>query len=267
MKVSVVTAVLNSGNILERAIESIHAQRGVEIEHVVIDGGSTGETRDVLNEYRSRFAVFVSEPDGGIAAAFNKGIALATGDVVAILSADDFLLDDSLATVAQVFERDPKVDVVYGDALFEDPLTGDRVVVHPDRDLKTVWRRQPLKHVSMFVRRSAYDRFGTFDPTLRFAMDYELVLRMRVRGANFRYLPRPLAAFRGEGVSQARFTSTVREVRDVSVALGYPRWRANFWFVLKVLRLTLKSRLKGRLRVVLSRIYRRLSPRFGKRTL
>jgi glycosyltransferase len=204
LKLSIVTVVRNNPQVGE-ALDSILAQRFEgELELIVIDGASTDGTLAVLEGYRSRLAALVSEPDGGLYEAMNKGLALATGDVVGTLNSDDLYAGDRvLQAVASAFAEG--VDAVYGDLVYvrrEDP---SRVV--------RTWRSRPYEpglfergwmppHPAFFARRSVYARHGGFDPAYRIAADFELLLRLLAReGVPSRHIPEVLVRMRTGGAS------------------------------------------------------------------
>lgn len=207
MKVSIVTVCYNSSATIASAVDSVLAQKCVDLEYIVIDGDSTDGTLKVLLGYGSQITHLVSEPDEGIYDAMNKGVALATGDVVGILNSDDFYADeDVLSAVASAFE-DPAVDCVYGDLNYVDAEDTNLVVRE--------WRSQPYTagafrrgwhpaHPSFLVRRSVYERHGLFDTGLPIAADYEFMLRVlekhRLQSV---YLPKVLVKMRTGGASNA----------------------------------------------------------------
>ncbi len=178
MKLSVITPVYNDPRV-GRAITSILAQEDVpELELIVVDGGSTDETTTVLQSYRDDIDVLVSEPDDGIYDAMNKGIDLASGDIIGILNADDrYQHSHVLATVADTF-RNSAADLCYGDLVYVDD--SDSVVRY--------WKSGPYEpyrfyfgwmppHPTVFVRKEIYKEFGKFDTTYKIAADYEFLLR------------------------------------------------------------------------------------------
>ena len=179
MKLSIVTPVYNDLRV-GLALDSILSQQlNAELELIVVDGGSTDGTLNLLEEYRDHLSVLVSEPDEGIYDAMNKGIALATGDVIGILNADDRYYDNLvLNDVAQVF-HDPEIDACYGDGVYVDRQ--DRIVRYWNsgayRPFKFYLGWMPL-HPTCFIRKRVYDRCGTFDPKYSIAADYELLLRL-----------------------------------------------------------------------------------------
>ena len=223
--ISVITVVWNGVSTIRDCIESIRAQ-GLPAEHIVIDGGSTDGTAGIVNKCSNAIAKFVSEPDEGIYDAMNKGIRMASGDVVGILNADDLYADgDVLSGVAKAFE-DPSVESCYGDLVYVDPSDTGRVV--------RSWRAGPYRkdlfyrgwmppHPTFFVRRSVYEKFGLFNLSLGSAADYELMLRFLLRhGISTVYLPRVLVRMRAGGTSNLFLRNRLRAHRMDRMA-----WKVN----------------------------------------
>lgn len=245
MKFSIVTVTYNSDVYLAQALDSVLGQEEVELELLVVDGGSTDGTIDVIRrraeaDPRVRW---VSEPDEGISDAFNKGIRMAGGEIVGILNSDDVYFSGALRAVAEAFSAHPESDVVHGDML---RFQGERklFLLKPAPVDDRIWHDMPVNHPATFVRRSAYERVGLFDTGLKVAMDYELVLRLYCAGCRFHYLKRTLAGMRYGGASDERFLAARREVFRVTVAAGYPRWRAAGWFLLKTCQNMTKNLLR-----------------------
>ena len=218
INISVVTAVYNRRDTVGQALDSVLAQTHPAVQSVVIDGASTDGTVQLLEQYRSRLGVFLSEPDQGLYDALNKGIRRATGDVVGFLHADDLFADEQvLARIAQAF-ADPQVEAVYGDLVYvrHDDVT--QVVRywragHFDRDaLRHGWMPP---HPTFYVRRSVYERFGLFDTRYRIAADYDTVLRFLAGGAiRTAYIPQVLIRMRTGGVSNRSLGNILRKSRE-----------------------------------------------------
>lgn len=216
--ISLITATFNASATLADNLASVTAQ-GMAVEHLIIDGGSADGTLGRVRAYCAEapdLRRWVSETDRGIYDAMNKGIALATGDVVGILNADDvYASGDVLAKVSRVFE-DPQVDACYGDLLYVSEFgrkargegrEGFRAVrywksgaFHPK---KFYWGWMP-PHPTFFVRRSVYERFGVFNLDLGTAADYELMLRFLLKHRiQVAYIPEVLVHMRVGGASNA----------------------------------------------------------------
>ena len=231
MRISVVTVCYNAAHTLTDAVESVLGQTSdpsapFELEYIVVDGASTDGTLDLLARYRNRIATLISEPDNGLYDAMNKGIKAATGDVVAILNADDvYASTNVLARVAATF-RDSGVEAVYGDLNY--------VAAHDLSQVTRRWNAGPYTpgafrrgwmppHPALFVRRACYDRWGLFTLTLRSAADYEHMLRFIHRhGMSLAYLPETLVLMRAGGVSNASLKHRIRAHRE-----DWKAWRMN----------------------------------------
>lgn len=182
MKISVVTITFNSREFLEETIESVLGQWYPDLEYILVDGGSTDGTLDVIRRHASMNPCirWISEPDQGIADAMNKGIRMATGDVVAHLHADDAYLDGTLAEVAHAFAANPSARWATGRIRCVGE-SGERLY---DTELKQSYRLADIlyaniiSHPATFVRRPVFDEVGMFDPAIRYSMDYDLWLRM-----------------------------------------------------------------------------------------
>jgi glycosyltransferase involved in cell wall biosynthesis len=187
MRFSVVIPSFNQAPFLRATLDSILAQNGVEVEILVRDGGSADGSVDILREYAEHIH-WVSQPDDGQAQAINDGLRLASGDILAYLNSDDVYYPDALARVAACFAERPEALFVYGDA---DHLHADGAFMEPypvepwdyRRLLETCFICQP----ATFWRREALERFGCFDATLHYAMDYDYWLRAG-RETPFHYL-------------------------------------------------------------------------------
>jgi glycosyltransferase involved in cell wall biosynthesis len=196
--ISIVTPSFRSGVFLERTLTSVLDQEYPQLEMVVQDGGSTDETPEILETYAPKLAAAVMEPDEGQADALNRGFARTSGEIMAYLNADDMLLPGCLAYIAAYFRDHPEVDVVYGHRVVVDEFDAEigRWVMPPHDDAVLKWVDY-LPQETMFWRRSIWDRAGgRIDNSMKFAMDWELILRFQDAQAKFVRLPRFLGAFR-----------------------------------------------------------------------
>lgn len=219
MKISIITVAFNAAHTIADTLESVAGQTHSEIEHIVVDGASTDGTLDVVRRHGQRVARLISEPDHGIYDAMNKGIRLATGDVIGFLNADDMYPDTGvLARVSAVLERE-KLDALFGDAEFVSSARPDQPVrryrserFRPDR---IAWGWMPA-HPTLFLRRRVYERFGMFRTDYRIAGDFELVARMFHGGTlRYRHLPEVLVRMRTGGVSTGGWRNTILLNREV----------------------------------------------------
>ncbi len=196
--ISIVTPSFGQGHFLERTLYSVVNQNYPSLEYFVQDGGSTDETVEVLRRFEGSLTGWVSEPDDGQGDAINRGFAHTSGEIMAYLNSDDLLLPGALAYVARYFATHPDVDVVYGHRVMIDEH--DRQVgiqVLPPHDDEELAMLDFVPQETLFWRRTAWEAAGgQIDPSLRFAVDWDLLLRMRDTGAKMVRLPRFLGAFR-----------------------------------------------------------------------
>jgi glycosyltransferase involved in cell wall biosynthesis len=199
--VSIITPSYNQGQFLEATICSVLEQDYPRLEYIVIDGGSTDDSSQILARYASRLAYWESQPDRGQAHAINKGLLRAQGDFLGWLNSDDVLLPDVVSRAVQVLSQFPQVEVVYGrleridaaGSLLPTPqLPKDRV----NFDLSQVLGECVVNQPGSFWRRGAMERVGLLDESLHYSLDYEYWIRMALAGAQFMHLPEVVARFR-----------------------------------------------------------------------
>ena len=180
MKISIITVAYNSEKTIQETIDSVLNQTYENIEYIIVDGKSSDTTVDIVKSYGNKIAKFVSEPDKGIYDAINKGIRMATGEVVGILNSDDVLAHEGVIENVVNLMQEKQVDSVYGDLKYVSPEDNSKV--------KRYWKSGNYKrnkflygwmppHPTFYVKREAYEQFGTFDTSLSSAADYELMLR------------------------------------------------------------------------------------------
>jgi glycosyltransferase involved in cell wall biosynthesis len=205
LKISIVTVAYNAAGTIADTIESVLSQDYPNVEHIIIDGASADGTVEVIDRYRGRLARVVSEPDRGLYDAMNKGFLLATGDVAAVLNADDVYEDaEVLATVAEVM-REPTVDACYGDLVYVDPHKSERIVRYwKSREYEPglCLRGWMPAHPTFFARTHLYCRVGGFDLAFRRQADFEMAVRLfEVLKIQTTYIPKVLVRMRAGGIS------------------------------------------------------------------
>ena len=219
MKVSLITGSFNSVSTISDTIESISSQDYLDIEYIIIDGNSKDGTVEVIKSHNQKITKWISEPDSGIYDAMNKGIAMATGEVIGILNSDDFYSNNQIIShVAKAFE-DEKVDAVFGDLVFVDPLDLTKIVRKYSskkwNPKKLAWGFMPA-HPTFFVRRKYYESLGVFKTDYKISADYELLIRfLLVHKLNYRYLPLNMVIMRKGGVSSKGLMSNVILNREI----------------------------------------------------
>jgi glycosyltransferase involved in cell wall biosynthesis len=244
--VTVITVAFNSANTIERTMDSIAAQTYPCIEYLVVDGGSTDGTVTILNTRREDMDAWISEPDRGISDAFNKGIAMAGGEYIALVNSDDWLESSHVATAVEALQR-TGADFVYGDLVLHPSNSQSAYMLAGDRDyVDHLPHTMPqINHPSVVCRRTVYERYGLFDTTLTAAMDFEWLVRGHQQHIVGVYVPDMRSHMSMEGVSHRNFMRGLKEVRDVSIRYGYPRYLAQARFLFRGARVRTRLALQG----------------------
>ena len=219
---TMITAALNPGPEVRQTIESVLSQGYRSFEYIFVDGGSKSESFRHIEPYTRHFAAFIHEPDNGISDAWNKALARASGEIVGIINADDYLLPDALSKVAHVYQRHGGSPIIHGDALrIENGRESVRSATIP------LWLMirfgTPVIHPATFVPKRVYEKIGTFDTNYRIAMDYDLILRAYRANIPLVRIATPLVGFRGGGLSDRKPLDGFREVRNSQLANGFNR--------------------------------------------
>ena len=213
MKISIVTVVFNGASTLRSCIDSVLSQDYGLIEYIIVDGNSTDGTVEVVKSYGTKIHKFISEPDKGIYDAMNKGIELATGDVIGILNADDFYSSDTVISGIVKAMATNDAEGAYGDLEYVDAV--DNGII------KRNWKSGEYKagaflngwmppHPTFFLKKSLYQRHGNFRLDMGSAADYELMLRMIHKiGIKLVYVPRVLVKMRAGGVSNSSIANRI----------------------------------------------------------
>lgn len=221
MKVSIITAVYNSAATIEDTIKSVLAQTYADIEYIVVDGGSTDGTQDIVRRYETAFGKrikWMSEKDKGIYDAMNKGIQIATGDIVGILNSDDyFTANDVIERMVKVF-CDSSIDALYGDVHFIHDGQPDKCVrYYSSRHFHPRWLRFGFMpaHPSFYCRREVYEKAGLYKTDYAIGSDYEMMVRLFLKHRiKYRYMPMDFVTMRTGGASTRNIRSRMALIRD-----------------------------------------------------
>ncbi|HJV34180.1 glycosyltransferase family 2 protein [Geomonas sp.] len=257
--VSVVTVVFNGERHLEQTILSVLNQSYPNVEYVVIDGGSTDGTPAILERYAERIDCLVSERDDGIYDAMNKGIALAHGELIALLNADDYYEPDAIEQVAEAYLESPCQGVYYG----------NNYVLQEDLELKysfypslaRCWLGMPVCHQAMFVHRQVYQEVGGYSLGYRFAADYDFLLRSMRRQVPYLPVDAFLVNYRNTGLTSTNYAASLREAKRINgdhfgtLSLPHAKYLAGYYKTLtlfwlqKAIKALLGEKLLDRLRL------------------
>lgn len=226
MKVSIITVVYKNKDTIKDAIESVLNQTYKNIEYIIVDGASTDGTVEIIKSYGNKIDKFISEPDNGIYDAMNKGIKLATGDIIGFLNSDDFYASNNVLEKVTNEFIDKKVDSVYGDLVYVDNKDVTKVVRY--------WKSKPYKeglfkkgwhppHPTFFVKREIYEKYGKFRLEFKIAADYELMLRfLEKHKISTAYIPKVLVKMRVGGKSN----QSIKNILKANLEC-YRAWKVN----------------------------------------
>lgn len=225
MKISIITVCFNSAKTIADTLKSVREQTHIAVEHIIIDGASTDDTLNVIAAEGQHIIKIVSERDDGIYDAMNKGIAIATGDVIGFINADDFYASPHvLEKIAAVF-TDPKVDVCYGDLFY--------VKQNDTSSIVRYWKSSKFKtgdfakawappHPTFFARCKIYKSFGGFDLSYKIAADFELMMRfLEQHRLQYKYIPEVLVKMRVGGTSNRSLKNIIKQNKEIIRALDF----------------------------------------------
>jgi glycosyltransferase involved in cell wall biosynthesis len=226
MKVSIITTCLNSAHTLRDTLESVAAQSYPHIEHIIVDGGSSDHTLEIVKDF-PHVAMVVSEKDHGIYHGMNKGLILCTGDIICFLNSDDwYTRTDVISLVVEQMNGQTNTKVVYGDLQYVDRFNVNKIArtwrsgQFSRRSLYYGWMPP---HPTFFALKEVYEQVGVFNTDLRNAADYELMLRIFLKhGIDASYLPYILVKMRRGGYSNAKLAHRLRANKEDFLA-----WQLN----------------------------------------
>ncbi|MCB9015277.1 MAG: glycosyltransferase [Lentimicrobiaceae bacterium] len=240
MKISVITIAYNSANSIHDAINSVLSQSYPDIEYIIVDGLSKDKTVDIIKSYGDKITKFVSEPDKGIYDALNKGIGMATGDVIGFMHSDDLFANNQiLEKVAHVFQTH-HTDSIYGDLEYVYKEDTSKVLRYwksgnfSIRNLKCGWMPP---HPTFYVKRSVYEKYGVFNINYRIAADYDTMLRFLGKyRISTMYLPEVMVKMRVGGASNRSLKNIIRKSKEDYQAIKDNHFGSIFTLVFKNLR-------------------------------
>ena len=225
MKISIVTISYNSAQTIKDTIDSVLSQTGVELEYIIVDGGSKDTTCSIITSYGSQISHFISEPDKGIYDGMNKGVALATGDVIGVLNSDDFYANSRvLEKVMRAFDFD--ADGVYGDLVYVNQADTSKITrtwISKEYKKGAFRKGWMPPHPTFFVKREIYEKFGAYSLELSSAADYEFMLRViHKHEIKLHYINEVLVKMRVGGKSNASIKNRVKANKEDRLA-----WKMN----------------------------------------
>lgn len=248
MKISIITATYNSASSITGCITSVNNQTYLDIEHIIIDGFSTDNTIEKVTNTPNKIVKIVSEPDHGIYDAMNKGISMASGDIIGILNSDDFLAShDILELIAKAFEQE-KCDAIFGNLDFVASSSTDKVI--------RKWKSSPfeqgsfakgwhLPHPTFYVKREIYEKYGTFDISLNVSADFEIMLRfLELYKIKVYYLDRTIVKMRYGGESTGSLKKIIEGNKNIMKAFKKNGIKVSPFYTINRLASKLKQFIK-----------------------
>jgi len=262
MELSIITVTYNSASVISDCLSSVASQSFKNVKHIVIDGASTDGTVEILQAHRGQLDALISEPDEGIYDALNKGVGLASGDIVGILNSDDtFFSSDVLKEVMSVFEREPDTQIVFGNVIYSDISNPNKVLRFYSSKNFRPWKLRfgfMPAHTATFIRKSIFEHHGLYRADYESAGDFEFLVRLLIkRSVKYFYLDKTLVNMRLGGMSSSGLISYKRTTFEFIQALQKMGIYTNLFFVLLRLPIKFICKVKFQLLFILRRI---LSP-------
>lgn len=239
--ISIITVVLNGEKYLEQTIQSVLNQTYENIEYIIIDGASTDGTLDIVRKYEDQIAYWMSEPDGGIYYAINKGIGLSSGEIIGIINSDDWYFPSAVSQSVQGIQKTGSY-FSYGKAYLskENGLIFGYTRPLDDNEMsERIFKEMPFPHISAFVTRRLYKKIGVFNTSYSLSADYELFLRAYVKGFTGTNINKFVGVFRAGGRSGG--IQTFKESRKIVLTYGKGRVYANIMFYRSLFKIALNK--------------------------
>lgn len=215
MKVSIITATYNSAKTIKDCLQSINCQTYKNVEHIVIDGESVDDTLKIIKEISPK-TIIISEPDSGIYDAMNKGINIATGEIIGILNSDDLYVDETvISSIVYEFQNNPEIECVYADLFY--------VKKEEIEEITRIWKTGVYKkgsfakgwhpaHPTLFLKRDLYKNYGMFNLKYGLAADFEFMLRIfEIKNVISKYLPKPIVYMRQGGATSKSVKNIIKQ--------------------------------------------------------
>lgn len=246
--VSIVTICYNCADTIEKTIESVISQSYSNIEYIIVDGGSTDGTLDIIKKNEEYISKWISEPDEGISDAFNKGIAMANGDYIQLVNADDWLSDNQIELAVATISN-TEYGFVFGDMLMYDQECQPQYLQkgEPHYFSKIKYGMPMLNHPTVMVKKELYCDVGDFDKQYKIAMDYDWLLRTHLAGYQGVYSKEIVGNMRLCGVSDENFEEAYKEVMNISISYGASPTAARLLLIYKI--------AKRRLRLLCEKLF------------
>ncbi|GHT54348.1 hypothetical protein AGMMS49982_18910 [Bacteroidia bacterium] len=220
-KVSIITVTYNAQEHLEETMQHVFAQSYPNVEYILIDGGSTDGTVDIIKKHESQLALWRSEKDNGIYDAMNKGIQLAKGELIGLVNAGDYYEPDTVAQMVEAYKQHPECGIFHGDINLLNADGSFFKRKKPNTNLNDLYKGFSLYHPSFFVTNATYQKQGLYDTNFTVIADFDFALRCHLAGVKFCYVPQVISNFRQGGFSSSAPIDGKIENRNILLKNGY----------------------------------------------
>ena len=241
--VSIITVCLNSEKTIEQTIQSVINQTYPNIEYIIIDGKSTDRTLEIIDKYRDKISIFVSERDEGLYYAMNKGLKLATGELIGIINSDDWYEPEAVENIVNTFIEDRTAQIFYGNIKSYDKDKFIRIRYPPS--LKVLHTGMAISHPSVFIKSEVYKRY-MFNTKYKIGADYDLMLKLYSKKYEFRYVNKIIANYRIGGYNELNLTRTM--IETITISLHYLDNFMNVLGIFLTFLMGLRSIVRGYIR-------------------
>ena len=235
MIVSIITVTYNSATLIADCLASVNSQTYPNIEHIIIDGASKDNTLEIIKATPNRVTKIISEPDKGIYNAMNKGIRLASGDIIGILNSDDLYVDENvIALIVKEFEKDDTLEAVHTNLYYVNSEATSKIVRHwitGDFKSGSFFKGWHPAHPTLFLKREVYDKYGLFDEQFKLAADFEFMLRIfEKHKIKSKYLPVTTVRMRLGGATSKNLKNIMRGNRECLNAFKKNNFKTPFLY-------------------------------------
>ncbi|MDZ7662818.1 glycosyltransferase family 2 protein [Thiohalophilus sp.] len=248
LTVSIITVCFNSASTIRDTIESVRSQNYPDIEYIIIDGGSTDGTLEIVKEYDDSVSVLISEPDQGIYDAMNKGIRAASGDFVGLLNSDDILFSqETISELADFLSSRPDIDAVFGDLVYVDRNNVNQVTRYYSSKNFSPWQIRfglIFPHPTLYVRPEVFRKLGLYKLNYRVAADFEMMARIIMSGVSYARNPRIMVKMSEGGISSTGFWWRIHQNMEIVRACRKNGIYTNIFLVMLKIPFKLASYLK-----------------------
>lgn len=239
MKISIITVSYNSEKTISKTIESVYKQNYQDFEYIIIDGQSNDKTLDIIKQYKTIFKekmIWVSEKDKGIYDAMNKGLKMASGEVVGLLNSDDFYTSrDILSTIYEIFSKEKNIDAIYGDVHYIDTNKSKRIIrYYSSKFFKRSLMRLGFMpaHPSFYIRKECLNKIGFYDISYKIAADFEFLLRaIYIHKIKTKYIKKDFVTMTIGGVSTSGLISHKQIMQEHIKALRSNHIYSNYFLL------------------------------------